>query len=356
MNFDVPILTTPLGPLDFDPDEEERWHDSMANGSEVGASRGASRTRWNAVDLMAEDFPEPRWAVPGILAEGLNLLCGPPKVGKSWAALGLAAAIASGGRALGTIPVDPGPVLYLALEDQPRRLQCRLRTVFGEKPPPEGLDIWTECERLPEGGDTMRDWLDQQSTARLLAVDVFARVRPPADAKSSTYEADYLAMAALKRIADDYGVCLLVVHHVRKATAEDFLDAVSGTNGLAGAADGILVLRRSRGSADGELHITGRDVQEDKRALSWEADLGAWKLLDGPAEDYALHDTRRTVLQLLREQDGLTPKAIADTLALDYELVKKTVQRMVTDQQLDTDGAGHYFPPVPMSLLSPESP
>ncbi|GAB3915830.1 hypothetical protein GCM10029964_127840 [Kibdelosporangium lantanae] len=74
------------------------------------------RTTWNAAELMAVSFPEPTWAVPGIIAEGVTLLAGPPKVGKSWLSLGLGLSIAAGLPALGTVAVDPGPVLYLALE------------------------------------------------------------------------------------------------------------------------------------------------------------------------------------------------------------------------------------------------
>ena len=90
-------------------------------------SRPARRTRWNDAELLGVDFPEPRWAVPGLLCEGLNLLGGAPKLGKSWMSLGLGAAIATGDNALDTIQVERGPVLYCALEDTGRRLQRRRR-------------------------------------------------------------------------------------------------------------------------------------------------------------------------------------------------------------------------------------
>ncbi|MGI8701240.1 MAG: AAA family ATPase [Nocardioidaceae bacterium] len=88
------------------------------------------RTSWTAAELMACEFPEPRWAVPGIIAEGVTLLAGAPKVGKSWLALGLGIAVATGGKALGALDVMEGDVLYLALEDPPRRLQDRLAKVL----------------------------------------------------------------------------------------------------------------------------------------------------------------------------------------------------------------------------------
>src|SRR5688572_20122765 len=64
------------------------------------------RSSWTATDLIATEFPEPRFAVPGLIPEGLTLFAGAPKLGKSWLGLGLGIAVASGGRALGSVPVE----------------------------------------------------------------------------------------------------------------------------------------------------------------------------------------------------------------------------------------------------------
>src|SRR6266851_2479123 len=101
----------------------------------------------NAVDLMALELPEPRWAVTGLIPEGLNIFAGRPKTGKSWLMLGTAIAVASGGRALGQVKVAQGDVLYLALEDSPRRLQERIGVLLGDSPPPARLDLAREWSR-----------------------------------------------------------------------------------------------------------------------------------------------------------------------------------------------------------------
>ena len=312
------------------------------------------RTAWTAAEIMAMRFPEPRWAVPGVVAEGVTLLAGAPKIGKSWLSLNISAAVACGGKALGRIDVTGGDVLYLALEDNPRRLQSRLAKVLAGTTAPDRLTFAVHCEPLPVGGtERISAWLEAHPDARLVVVDVFARVRGSAPQNMSSYDADYLAMGALKRLADQHGVAVLVVHHTRKAVSEDFLDAVSGTNGLAGSADAVLVLRRTRGKAAAELHVTGRDVEEAECALDFDPRLGAWQMLDGPASDYSLGDTRRSILDHLRTVPSATPKEIADAVNINYETVKKTCKRMFDDQQLDTDGAGTYFtpslpvPPVP---------
>jgi hypothetical protein len=78
---------------------------ALLSGDSAAESVERARTSYSAVELLATTFPEPRWAVPGILAEGLTFLAGAPKLGKSWLALNVSLAIASGGRALGQIPV-----------------------------------------------------------------------------------------------------------------------------------------------------------------------------------------------------------------------------------------------------------
>jgi hypothetical protein len=301
------------------------------------------RTAWTADELMAEEFPPPRWAVPGLVAEGVNLLAGPPKVGKSWLSLGLALSVAGGDSALGSIPVQAGPVLYLALEDTPRRLQSRMGKILDERHAPHGLTLATTCPPLPEGGaSAIAGWLTRNPDARMVVIDVFAKVRGRPAAAVSAYDADYAAIGHAKKLADDYAVAVVLVHHVRKAGAEDFLEAVSGTNGLAGAADATLVLRRPRGEADGMLSITGRDVDESEYALRFTAENGSWTLLDGPPQDYAMSGNRAAIMRHVREHPGSTPKAIAEATGISRDTVKKTCQRMNADGQLTADAGGRY--------------
>ncbi|WP_338677556.1 AAA family ATPase [Streptomyces sp. SCSIO 30461] len=303
------------------------------------------RTAWTADELMATEFPEPKWAVPGILSEGVNLLAGPPKVGKSWLSLGLGLSVAGGGTAMDTIPVEGGPVLYLALEDTPRRLQTRMRKILGGRPAPATLTLATSCPPLPQGGnEAIAQWLDRNPEARMVVIDVFAKMRGHSAPGASAYDADYAAVGHAKRIADHYGVAMVLVHHVRKAGSDDFLAEVSGTNGLAGAADATLVLKRSRGQADGVLHVTGRDVDEAEYALRFYAEAGAWQLLEGPAADHTIGDTRATILRFVRANPGARPKAITEGTGLEPDLVRQTCSRMAKDVQLIRKDGGYVVP------------
>ncbi|MGW7484419.1 AAA family ATPase [Nonomuraea muscovyensis] len=320
-------------------------HLRLVNGDAVEAPAQAVpfRTSWTADELMAMTFPEPHWAVPGIIAEGLSLLAGPPKVGKSWLSLGLGLAVASGAKALEAIEVEPGPVLYLALEDTARRLQNRMGKILGGQPAPKDLTLATTCPTLPQGGEeAIARWLERHGNARLVVIDVFAKIRGTTPPGLSAYDADYAAMSRAKRLADTYGVAVVLVHHVRKMASEDFLSEVSGTNGLAGAADATLVLKRARGTADGVLHVTGRDVEEAEYAMAFQPAAGLWHLLDGPPEDHTLSDTRAAIIRHVRQHPGSTPKAIAEGTGLSYENVRKTCQRMNADGQLCVNATGHY--------------
>ncbi|MEY9946254.1 AAA family ATPase [Kitasatospora sp. GAS1066B] len=303
------------------------------------------RTAWTADELMAAQFPDPKWAVPGIISEGVNLLAGPPKVGKSWLSLGLALSVAAGGQALERVEVEAGPVLYLALEDTARRLQTRIRKVLGTAPAPSTLTLATSCPALPQGGsEAIAQWVERHPDARMVIIDVFAKMRGPSMPGASAYDADYAAVGHAKRIADHYGIAIVLVHHVRKAGSDDFLAEVSGTNGLAGAADATLVLKRARGQADGVLHVTGRDVDETEYALRFQPEAGSWQLLEGPAADHTISETRATILRYVRANPEAKPKQIADGTGLESTLVRQTCSRMANDVQLVRRAGGYVVP------------
>lgn len=312
------------------------------------------RTSWTAADLLAATFAEPRFAVDGLIPEGLAFMCGAPKLGKSWMALGLSIAVAAGGRALSAVPVEAGEVLYLALEDSPRRLQSRLRMLLANEDAPPGLHLETEWPRLDEGGtEALGAWLTAHPTARCVLIDVWPRIRPRSAKRTDYYTADYDAAAPLQALALSRGIAVVALYHTRKAEADDFVETVTGTFGTAAAADTIIVVKRSRGQATATLHITGRDVGERELALSFVAEAGTWALL-GDAAEYALGETRRELLTAVRVHGALTPKQAAEVTSVEYELAKKTLQRMANDGQLDAD-RGRYslrppVPPVPLSL------
>ncbi|MBK8459472.1 MAG: AAA family ATPase [Micropruina sp.] len=208
------------------------------------------------------------------------------------------------------------------------------------------MALTTFREPLPAGGlERIDQWLTDHPSARLVIVDVLARVRGQTPANANAYDVDYNALTALKRVADQHRVAALVVHHTRKAASEDFLDLVSGTQGLAGAADSVLVLRRDRGGHDAILGVTGRDIEEAEYPLKFAPETCTWHKLDGPVADYRLGDTRRDVLHYLRRHVAATPSEVARGWASPRgQPVDSPPHEQ--DGQIDSDGRGHYFQPA----------
>src|SRR5919112_3064269 len=311
--------------------------------------RPEERNGWpktlTAAELLSLELPPIKWSVQGLLPEGVTLLAGKPKLGKSWMALGIAIAISTGGVALGTRPVEEGDVLYMALEDTYRRLRNRLKKLLtGEVP--ERLHIATEWPRMDQGGaEALERWLEGHPDARLVVVDILKRVRPRTSPNRSVYEADYEALEAMQRLAAEHEVSILVVHHLRKLGAVDPLDEISGSTGLSGGADGILVLKRDRGRADAYLHVTGREIEEEAElALRWDADLAGWCIV-GDAEEYRVSQERQDIVRVLVEAgEPMTPKEVSELLDKPPNNVKFLMWRMSKDGQLATAGKGRYSP------------
>jgi RecA-family ATPase len=230
--------------------------------------------------LDAQTFSPLRYAVPGLIPEGLTLLVGSPKIGKSWLVLGTGLAAACGGYVLGHVAVgEPRPVLLLALEDGDRRLQARIRTLLPGEPIPSRLDYLTRIQHnmvVP----TIEAWIEtiDPDAEPLVILDILGKVMPEAYTGETTYQRDYRVAGRLKLICDARpGMAMVVLHHDRKANSDDFVDSVSGTNGIAGAADTIVVISRPRNEARGLLKVTGRDVLEAEYAVTVED--GTWRLM-----------------------------------------------------------------------------
>lgn len=249
---------------------------------------------FNATWLMEQEFPAVQYAVPGVIPEGFTLLAGAPKAGKSWFALDLAYQVATGGKALGRLPLNrPRPVLYAALEDGHRRLQSRLRAL-GVTDGSSYLDFATELPGDPLAA--ISDWMvDAAGKNPLVILDTLGKMPRPARQGETDYQRDYRVGGELKGLADSNpGASVIAVHHTRKAVSEDFLDMVSGTQGLAGSADSIVVLRRNRTETTGSLSVTSRDAAEGEYRI--ELDGHRWTLVGDSLEDAAaaLSEARAT--------------------------------------------------------------
>lgn len=295
----------------------------------------------DAESLMGIEFPPIPWVVPNLLPDGLSLLAGKSKLGKSWLALNLALAVGHGGSALGKLSVDRGEVLYLALEDNLRRLQQRLQTLQDTEPPPSTVNFWTELpgRDLHKNLAEIGHWLTYHADARLVVIDTLQRLKPPQRGNGSAYEEDTVFMTQLHRMALDHGVAILFVHHTRKADSQDPFDMVLGSTGLMGVADTTLLLTRGRGEADGKLQITGRDVGEQEYALRM--DNGAWTLL-GDAKEYEESKAAQKILDIIKEQP-MSSKELAKELGCSTSTVNYKIKRLRNEGIVDTNNENKHF-------------
>jgi hypothetical protein len=291
--------------------------------------------------LMKMDLPEPKWVVAGLLCEGFNLLAGKPKLGKSWLALNLAITVAAGGKALGSMKVEAGDVLYLSLEDRLRRVQDRSKQVL------KGLSleansrlfIAVEWPCQDQGGlAEIEKWVRSVPNPRLVIVDVWTRIRPAQNSRANAYQQDYSQAIELKTLADRLGITVLIIFHCRKAKADDVFDEVNATLGLGGAVDGQMVLLRARNEYDATLAITGRDLEEKELAVQFDKVKATWTLL-GDKAAVAGSKLQSAVLAVLVLRPWLTPKEIADDCGLDRKTVTATCSRMVDNGTLRRSGS-----------------
>lgn len=286
-------------------------------------------TGMDAADLLALELPPLRWVVPDLLPEGTTILAAPPKVGKSCLVYQVAVEASIGGD-LFDRRVTPGSVLYLALEDGQRRGQDRLRAALAGRTMPRGrLEVRWSAPPIGQGlEESLVDWLDTHDDAILVAIDTLQKVRAPGDSRRNAYEVDVADLGRLQNLVRDRAVGLLVVHHARKASTDDFLTSVSGTYGITGSADTTIVVQRKRIQGGyGELHLTGRDVAEAKIPVHFDDML--WRL--APATVSAGSFEQAEIYRVILANGPLFAKAIGDLLGMSRQAVQNKIPALLDE-------------------------
>ena len=300
----------------------------------------------SALDLIQKEFEPIRWTVPGLIPEGLIILAGKPKVGKSWLALHLCHSVAfpNGGYALGEREVEPGKAVYYGLEDSERRLKDRLAMISCDLPLPENLFISNKLERLDAGGlEEIESFLEDNPETRLIVIDTLARVKPKRGRNNDAYETDTEIMGGLQNLAMRYSVTVLVVHHMRKNVkdADDVFDGVLGSTGLTGTADATILAQRGRQTQEIVINITGRDVEEQQLSVKFDlTDRVPFHLL-GDTETVHMSETRKEIIKYLEEHGATTPKDLAAALGKNHSTTKNILWAMVKEGLISNEN-GKY--------------
>ena len=215
--------------------------------------------------------------------------------------------------------------------------------MFGndERPDLSRLTLVTKTPRQNDGGlDYIRWWLVNHPEARLVIIDTLQMFRTQLSGKGSMYSEDYDVISEIKKLADEFDVPFLIIHHLKKAKeGEDWLNKISGSQGIAGAADCIFVLERARVNNGGILHRTGRDVEEMDFAMT--LDGFGW-VLQGEAEQFTMPEWKRQIIDYLKEHGATSPMELSEMLSVNAGTMRKNLQRLVQEGYIQKVGFGSY--------------
>ena len=259
-------------------------------------------------------------------------------------------AVANGGHALGKIRVGKGRALYVGLEDTLRRLQDRQAKILqGEKVSLDLVEVavkWPRFDGQSAGLAQLDAWLIAHDDARLVVLDTFRKIRPAGHVNNGgVADAEDAIMTNIQKVANAHGVAIVVVHHLRKMAAEDPFDTVAGTLAMTGAADTTLILQRKRGSLKGQLHVTGRDVDETTLPMVWRPTFWSWDLAgtdDEAAADAEPESVKDRILAELGDAKGMmTAKELAGLTGAAGGTVRKVLTRL-KDDGVVRKGRGGY--------------
>ena len=309
------------------------------NGSGGGSVEAVKvRKGITAAQLEKKIYRPIRWTVPDYIPEGLTLLGGPPKIGKSWMVLDIGLAVATGGYAFSEIQCPQGDVLYLALEDGERRLKRRMRKLK-KNDWPDNLTFHTEWPLMGQGAEeAIETWLKETGNPKLVVLDNLTTLKPRV-AKASQ-QSDYDAVAPLQKLVKRFpGVSMISVAHTRKGlNDENPMDEIAGTNGLGAGVDLPTVMRCRNGQV--LWYGRGRDAEGFHKVIEFE-DF-RWNIVGDVGTVPTATNPKKIQLFLRDAPTTRTPTEIATGTEIDLKVVNTTLSRMINKGFVVRTTRGRY--------------
>lgn len=304
----------------------------------------------SAADLQAQFFPEIHWSVKNLLPEGEAMLAAQPKTGKSWMALSLAMSVAEGTKALGYFETNQSDVLYIPYEDGFRRIQNRMNKIldyqypFEKRKAPKNLHFLKTPKGFPalnDGGlDSINDFVEHNRNTRLIILDTMGRAVKKSSKSGNGFQEDYDIGAQIQTLAIEKHICILLIHHTRKASADSAIAEISGTFGVSAALDVALILKAN--GEQHELHVTGRDVEMNTYAATFDTTSCLWSVQEQSRAD-SFSPERNAIyryMQSIQRPVGSTEIGIA--IGKSQQTVSKTLQKMIHDGAVRKVSFGKY--------------
>ena len=238
-------------------------------------------------ELLDKFIPEEPAIIPGLIVNGITILAGAPKIGKSFLVLQIAYHVSTG-LAMWDIPIQKGEVLYLALEDTEHRLQQRAYRMFGS----EGSDLLhfaTASKKVNQGlQEQLTYFLNKHPNTNLIIIDTMQATRDGTP-KGNLYAEDCNFMESVQAFRKEHRISILLVHHTRKMPNQnDSFNMVGGSNGNMGGADTTIVMtKEKRTDQKAVLECTGRDIPDLKFILQRNQDNLTWELAETETDSWS---------------------------------------------------------------------
>jgi len=268
--------------------------------------------------FFSEDIPI-NWAIENILPEGMTILAALPKIGKSWLALQIAIAVENALEVLG-FKVKKGRALYCAYEDNRRRLKGRFKKI-GVKPGDKRPDFIFKSCSLTEGlEEQIETWIKETPDAQLVVIDTYYHALPTSLKRSfkERYEIDSKNLAKIHRIALDYNIAIIIVHHTTKGKHDDTFNEISGSVAMQSIADTLWVISSDRKAGkDSIFNITGRDIEQQYFQIGQDVNC-KWLNKGKPGENLESEDEKqiKNTIKELDQDSGVYPREVTANLKL----------------------------------------
>lgn len=299
----------------------------------------------DVADLLEMEIPELNWVLPGILPEGVTILGGKPKMGKSFLSQNIALSAVSSIPVIGTT-ARQGGVLYLGMEDHAKDLQNRMRQMLQGQQLGRGLYWFQRWPSTSEGGlEKIDEWVTLHPQTNLVVIDTLALIRGTQRSSSGNmYEEDCKFVRPFNQLAMKHHIAILFIHHLNKGDALDMGDRLSGTNGLAATADCFWILSRDPEGDNGSLYMLGRLIPKQTLNLTFDTQTLRWLQGEKTIKQPTFSRERQEILELMREKvRSLSPKEIADALGKeDTNAVRKQLVRLEAAKVIRRTAYGLY--------------
>jgi hypothetical protein len=313
----------------------------------------------DAAKILSTEYPPIPFIIPEYLPSGLTFLIGKPKVGKSWLAMQLALSVMTGGKMLNQ-DVEKGRVLYLALEDNERRLQARMRKQgwIAHEGAVEFMFSDTFRDQITAlntgGGKRLLRYIEKQKY-KVVIVDTFSRsVQGDQLDPSEMTE----AVGPLQQYALNKGIALIIIDHMPKNSADvsDPIGNIFGSVAKAGITDTAWAIFKEQGKAGAKLAINGRDVEEHLLQLTFDTRSFYWSC-DGNATEVMITQTRRAILEALEDLGKSQAMAVAEATGQPLNHVRERLNDLANEGRVirTQDGPRVYFELITLAPRERES-